>query len=161
MFQILAPKLRLDVPPDVQRFAKEIDRAYPEVRRVVDELYAELAEANAATDAAFEKDLVWPPGSFWERRETESALATIPRIDGSRADARLSPLWPSSRATTTTAPSWKSQRALRAMLPSSRSSPWPACTGRGRAGSRGWTEARMRSSTSCSSDSGLTGARRA
>ena len=56
MFQILAPKLRLEVPPDVQLFAKEIDRAYPEVRRVVDELYAELARTNAAADAAFEKD---------------------------------------------------------------------------------------------------------
>ncbi len=65
MFQILAPKMRLEVPPDVQLFAKEIDRIYPEVRRVVDELYADLAEANAATDAAFEKDLVWPPGTFW------------------------------------------------------------------------------------------------
>src|ERR1700733_757350 len=50
MFQILAPKLRLDVPPDVNLFAKEIDRAYPEVRRVVDDLYAELAQSNAATD---------------------------------------------------------------------------------------------------------------
>src|SRR5258708_35907696 len=48
MFQVLAPKLRLDVPPDVQLFAKEIDRAYPEVRRVVDELYGELARMNAA-----------------------------------------------------------------------------------------------------------------
>src|SRR5580704_5838048 len=59
MFQVLAPKLRLEVPPDVQLFAKEIDRAFPEVRRIVDELYAELAQANAAADAAFEKDLVW------------------------------------------------------------------------------------------------------
>src|SRR5579863_1673845 len=35
MFQILGPGLRLDLPPDVQLFAREIDRAYPEVRRVV------------------------------------------------------------------------------------------------------------------------------
>ena len=32
--------------------------------------YAELARTNAAADAAFERDIVWPPGSFWERRET-------------------------------------------------------------------------------------------
>ena len=85
MFQVLAPKLRLEVPPDVQLFAREIDRAYPEVRRVVDELYAELAQANAAADAAFEKDLVWPPGTFWERHETERAAATLPRLNGGRA----------------------------------------------------------------------------
>ncbi|MDP9037285.1 MAG: phytoene dehydrogenase [Myxococcota bacterium] len=92
MFQILAPKLRLEVPPDVQLFAKEIDRTYPEVRRVVDELYAELADANAATDAAFEQDLVWPPGTFWERRETESAVATLPRMNRAEAASRISPL---------------------------------------------------------------------
>ena len=89
MFQILAPKLRLEVPPDVQRFAKEIDRAYPEVRRVVDELYAELAQTNAAADVAFEKDLVWPPGSFWERRETGRTAALLPRFDGRRTTPLL------------------------------------------------------------------------
>ena len=84
MFQVLAPRLRLEVPPDVALFAREIDRAYPEVRRVVDELYAELARTNGAADAAFEKDLVWPPGSFWERRETLRVAASLPRFDGTR-----------------------------------------------------------------------------
>src|ERR1700722_11393231 len=53
MFQVLAPRLRLEVPPHVQLFAREIDRAFPEVRRVVDELYAELARTNAAADMVF------------------------------------------------------------------------------------------------------------
>jgi hypothetical protein len=88
MFQVLAPKVRLEVPPDVQLFGKEIDRAYPEVRRVVDELYAELARTNAAADAAFGKDLAWPPGSFWERRETARVAASVPRF----ADAGPAPL---------------------------------------------------------------------
>jgi phytoene dehydrogenase-like protein len=89
MFQIIAPKLRLEVPPDVQLFAKEIDRCYPEVRRVVDELYGELARTNAAGDAAFERDLVWPPGTFWERRETERVAGSLPHFDGHRAPALL------------------------------------------------------------------------
>jgi glycine/D-amino acid oxidase-like deaminating enzyme len=89
MFQVLAPKLRLDVPPDVQLFAREIDRAYPEVRRVVDELYVELARTNAAADAAFEKDLVWPPGRFWERRETERVASSLPHLGDRRAAALL------------------------------------------------------------------------
>ncbi len=89
MFQILAPKLRLEVPPDVQLFGKEIDRVYPEVRRVVDELYAELARTNAAADAAFEKDLVWPPGTFWERRETGRVAAALPRLNGRRSPSLL------------------------------------------------------------------------
>ncbi len=85
MFQVLAPGLRLEVPPDVQLFAREIDRAFPEVRRVVDELYAELARTNAAADAAFERDVVWPPGTFWERRETQRAAASLPRLTASGA----------------------------------------------------------------------------
>jgi hypothetical protein len=81
MFQVLAPKVRLDFAPDVQAFGKEIDRTFPEVRRVVDDLYAELARTNAAADAAFERDAVWPPGTFWERREAERFGGPIPRFD--------------------------------------------------------------------------------
>jgi phytoene dehydrogenase-like protein len=87
MFQILAPRLRLELPPDVGLFGKEIDREYPEVRRVVDELYAELARTNAAVDAAFERDVVWPPGTFWERRETGRVTAMLPHFE--EEDARV------------------------------------------------------------------------
>ena len=89
MFQVLAPGVRLEVPPDVKLFAKEIDRTFPEVRRVVDELYAELAKSNAAADAAFEKDLVWPPGSFWERRETGRFAAWLARFGDARTTSLL------------------------------------------------------------------------
>jgi glycine/D-amino acid oxidase-like deaminating enzyme len=89
MFHVLAPRMRLEVPPDVQLFGREIDRAFPEVRRVVDELYAELARTNAAADAAFEKDAVWPPGTFWERRETGRLTATLPRLEGGRGGPLL------------------------------------------------------------------------
>jgi glycine/D-amino acid oxidase-like deaminating enzyme len=82
MLQVLAPDMRLDLPPDTQLFAREIDREFPAVRRVVDDLYAELARTNAAADAAFERDAVWPPGGFWERRETARALSTLPYLDG-------------------------------------------------------------------------------
>lgn len=82
MLQVLASDLRLDLPPDTQLFAREIDREFSAVRRVVDDLYAELARTNAAADAAFERDAVWPPGGFWERRETARALATLSYLDG-------------------------------------------------------------------------------
>lgn len=82
MLQILGSDLRLDLPPDTQLFAREIDREFPAVRRVVDDLYADLARTNASADAAFERDAVWPPGGFWERRETSRVLATLPYLDG-------------------------------------------------------------------------------
>jgi glycine/D-amino acid oxidase-like deaminating enzyme len=80
MLQVLGPSLRLAVPPDASQFGREVDREFSEVRRVVDELYAELARTNAAADAAFERDAVWPPGTFWERRETARVLATLPHV---------------------------------------------------------------------------------
>ncbi|MBX3227332.1 MAG: phytoene dehydrogenase [Labilithrix sp.] len=89
MLQVLAPDIRLDLPPDTQLFAREIDREFPAVRRVVDDLYAELARKNADADAAFERDAVWPPGGFWERRETARALASLPYLDGADFLAEL------------------------------------------------------------------------
>jgi phytoene dehydrogenase-like protein len=79
--QILAPDLRFDVPSEPVPFAREIDREFPAVRRVVDELYADLARTNAAADAAFERDVVWPPGTFWERRETGRFASALPHLD--------------------------------------------------------------------------------
>ena len=81
MLQVLAPNLRLDIPSSPAELAREIDREFPAVRRVVDDLYTELARTNAAADAAFERDAVWPPGSFWERRETARIAATLPHLE--------------------------------------------------------------------------------
>lgn len=80
MLQILAPKARLDVHPDMALFVREIDREFPEIRRLIDELYAELARLNASADEVFERDAVWPPGTFWERRETGRHAAMLPYI---------------------------------------------------------------------------------
>ncbi len=80
MVQVLDPRVRLSLDPDPALFGREIDREFPEVRRVVDELYVELARANAAIDRAFDHDVVWPPGTFWERRETARAAALLPYL---------------------------------------------------------------------------------
>jgi phytoene dehydrogenase-like protein len=78
MVQFLSPGFRMDLPPDLGLFEREIDREFCEVRRVIHELYSTLARANAEADAVFEKDLVWPPGTFWERRETGRFASALP-----------------------------------------------------------------------------------
>lgn len=78
MMQVLKPGRRIDVPPDAALFGREIDREYPELRRLCDELYGELGRVNGAADEAFEADAVWPPGGFWERRETNRFAAMLP-----------------------------------------------------------------------------------
>ncbi|MBI5535442.1 MAG: phytoene dehydrogenase [Deltaproteobacteria bacterium] len=80
MVSILMPGRRFDVPPDLELFQREIDREFPEVRRVIDDLYTDLARVNAAADTAFERDLCWPPGTFWEKRDTMSAAANVPYL---------------------------------------------------------------------------------
>src|SRR5580704_12195634 len=67
MMQVLAPGLCFDIASEAPAFSRELDREFPTVHRVVDDLYAELARTNAAGDALFDRDLTLPPGSFWER----------------------------------------------------------------------------------------------
>ena len=80
MLQILAPRRRVDFPPDVALLYREIEREMPELRRLVDELYTELSRVNAVADEAFAQDCVWPPGTFWERRETNRHAALLPYV---------------------------------------------------------------------------------
>ena len=58
MLQVVSGARRLDVPPDVGLFNREIHRELPEVQHVVDDLYGELARVNAAADEAFQQDVV-------------------------------------------------------------------------------------------------------
>jgi phytoene dehydrogenase-like protein len=88
MFAVLSESRAVEVPPDMDLFAREIDREFPEVRQLVDELYATFAQVNAAADSAFERDLVWPPGTFWEKLETGRVAAQLP-FTGSGRDADL------------------------------------------------------------------------
>lgn len=80
MLQILAPRRRVDFPPDVALLDREIEREMPELRRLVDDLYTELSRVNAVADEAFAQDCVWPPGTFWERRETNRHAALLPYV---------------------------------------------------------------------------------
>jgi phytoene dehydrogenase-like protein len=88
MFSVLGDGFRLEVPPSLDLFAREIDREFPEVRQVVDEMYSLFASANAAADSVFDRDLVWPPGTLWERFETGRAAAGLPLGEGD-ADSLL------------------------------------------------------------------------
>lgn len=80
MASLLLPSQRLELPTDPELFAREIDREWPEVKRSIDELHEELATLHEAADSAFERDAVWPPGTFWERRETSRLASTLPRL---------------------------------------------------------------------------------
>jgi NAD(P)-binding Rossmann-like domain len=86
MFVVISEGRRLEVPPDMELFAREVDREFPEVRQIVDELYGTFAQVNAAVDAVFERDAVWPPGTLWERIETRRVAAQLPLGRGAESD---------------------------------------------------------------------------
>jgi len=88
MLQVMMPGQRLDLPPDPAHFARELEREFPDSLRLIDGLYEELAKTNAFCDAVFEKDLVLPPGTFWERREARAELSLLPH-EGAKASALL------------------------------------------------------------------------
>jgi len=78
MFVVLSEGRRIEVPPDMELFGREIEREFPEVRQLVDELYGSVATVNAAADGAFERDALWPPGNLWERFETGRIAGGLP-----------------------------------------------------------------------------------
>lgn len=78
MFTFASGARRVEVPPDADLFFREVDREFPEVRQLVDELYATIAHVNAAADDVFERDHVLPPGSIWERFEAGRVGASLP-----------------------------------------------------------------------------------
>lgn len=80
MLQAIAPGFRLDIPTDARSFGLEVDREFPELHHIVEQLYDKLGRANAAADEAFDKDAMWPPGTFWERRETGKFASGLPYV---------------------------------------------------------------------------------
>lgn len=78
MYQVLDRELRLDIPPEPAVFARELDRAFPNARGPIEDMYATLARIESAVDQVLERDAVWPPGTFWERRETAKLRDLLP-----------------------------------------------------------------------------------
>ncbi len=78
MFQVLEPGRRLELPPDPTLFAHELERELRDARGAIDELYLRLSRLNAQIDEVLERDAVWPPGNFWERRETARLRDALP-----------------------------------------------------------------------------------
>jgi phytoene dehydrogenase-like protein len=97
MFSFLTGERRLATSSRQEIFSQEIEREFPEVQQLVDEFYARLASANSAIDAAFSRDIVWPPQSLWDRFDAMRVSSTLPYIgDRDPGDllAKFPPLHP-------------------------------------------------------------------
>lgn len=80
--QFALPNSRFEVPADPAIFDGEVEREFPELRRLIVDLYSEFSRVTAAADEAFGRDAMWPPGTFFERRETTRVAARLPYARG-------------------------------------------------------------------------------
>lgn len=78
MMQALFPRRRFEIPANAELFDREVAREFPELTRPIGELYDGLSRVNAAADAVFDKDAVWPPEGFWERRAATRHARALP-----------------------------------------------------------------------------------
>jgi phytoene dehydrogenase-like protein len=89
MFTLLDQQIRFEVPPDIELFSREIEREYPEIQQPIAELYTEISGINALVDSAFEKEVLWPPGTVWEKLETRRVASNLPLVHARHEDSAL------------------------------------------------------------------------
>ncbi len=76
--QVVLPRHRFDLSLDDPTLDREIARELPTVRRAVEDFHRQLARHAERVDPLFERDLVWPPDGFFERRELQRMLPSFP-----------------------------------------------------------------------------------
>lgn len=72
-FQVVLPDHRVDVAQEDADLDREIEREFPEVRRPVEDFHRNVALLGHEFDHIASRDLVWPPETFFERREFSRA----------------------------------------------------------------------------------------
>lgn len=76
-FQVALPGHRVEFALDPAHLDREIEREFPEVKRPIEEFLGRARALSLALDRAIERDLVWPPETFFERREHARAVAHL------------------------------------------------------------------------------------
>lgn len=82
MLSLLLPSQRIALSPDRALFSREMQRELPEVLRALDEVHAEIERLDGVVDAAFDRELSLPPGTFWERREAARVASLLSQARG-------------------------------------------------------------------------------
>lgn len=77
-FQVCLPKHRLDMAREPELLVREIEREFPEVKRPIDDFLRAVERDDALLDRVIDRDLMWPPQTFFERREHTRALVEQP-----------------------------------------------------------------------------------
>ncbi|MEM1415201.1 MAG: hypothetical protein AAGH15_09885 [Myxococcota bacterium] len=84
-FQVLLPRQRFDVTTEPAFLGRELEREFPAVKRALEDFHASVRRRMGELDRVMERDLVFPPETFLERRELARATAHLP-ADGDASD---------------------------------------------------------------------------
>ncbi len=76
--QVSLAKHRFEAPRDEQYFDREIAREFPEVKRPVEDFHEHIGRISKDLDRLVKRDLVWPPETFFERREFSRGASGLP-----------------------------------------------------------------------------------
>lgn len=77
-FQVILPQHRLDFSATPELVTREVEREFPAVRRAADDFARAAQRSWERLNRLIERDLVWPPGTFFERRELSRAAVHHP-----------------------------------------------------------------------------------
>lgn len=76
-FQVILPRQRVDMTTEPAFLAREFDREFPTVKRALEDFHAAVRREMGALDRALSRSLVFPPETFFERRELARAIAGL------------------------------------------------------------------------------------
>ncbi len=89
-FQAVLPGHRVDMSTDPTKLSRELSREFPGARHALEELLRSAAHGAPAVERLLERDLMWPPEGWFERRDFTRALRDLPL--GAEGERR--PIWP-------------------------------------------------------------------
>lgn len=95
-FQAVLPGHRADFTMEPAWLGRELEREFPESRHAMEELLRVASHGDPAIEQLLERDLMWPPEGFFEKRDFTRAMSTFPL--GPEDERR--PLWPELAAST-------------------------------------------------------------
>ena len=76
-FQVALPGHRFEVSHDQGRIESESEREFPEVRRPIEDFHSNLARLSEVFGELCQRDLMWPPETFFERRDFAKASRAL------------------------------------------------------------------------------------
>jgi len=77
-YQVVLPRVRLDVTRDRARTMEEVAREFPDAAGAVEAFYGRVDSLNTALDAFLTEELPLPPDGFFERRRFQRAAVQNP-----------------------------------------------------------------------------------